>query len=72
MTDLEQRVLRHRRHPPSAVAIAEGCSPRDVQRIRRRFGRGPDDGLEPLERPVDELAADDWAEAMRSNASPFL
>lgn len=72
MTELEQRVLRHRRQPPRAVAIAEGCTPGDVQHIRRRFGRSPDDGLEPLERPVDELGDDDWAEAMRSNASPFL
>jgi hypothetical protein len=72
MTELEQRVLRHRGTPAATVAIAEGCMLGDVQHIRRRHGRSPVDGLEPLERPVDELRADDWAAAMRSNASPFL
>lgn len=72
MTELEQRVLRHRGESAATVAVIEGCELGDVQHIRRRHGCSPDDGLEPLERPVDELGADDWAEAMRGNASPFL
>lgn len=72
MTELGQRVLKHRGEAAATVAIAEGCQLGDVQHIRRRHGRSPVDGLEPLERPVDELRSDDWATAMRSNASPFL